>query len=316
MNVEFQELYRKYLEIYWDGDINNALKLDYNAREAHQEVIDRDFEHEHYMAFYSFATERSIGFSGKVYKIFHFDEDDSRTVILEQVYIVKEGTNELTFEFAGRVAYPAGVPIPCQPGGTYSFHGRIGSASMEWDLFYAGTPGGAMHSGLKERVPFLVLNIVLEDATCVSSSEAEYTGRTFGLPGGERFLWSQSASDRKILEAPVYRVDERVSQSVASTSESGGPTSNAAKSGCFVATAAYGSPLAAEVVLLSRYRDEVLLQNKLGALFVSFYYQVSPPLASLIAREEILRAATRSLFLAPLLRLLKRKLSRTNELED
>lgn len=74
---------------------------------------------------------------------------------------------------------------------------------------------------------------------------------------------------------------------------------------CFVATAAYGSPLAPEVVLLSRYRDEVLLSSKLGALFVAFYYRVSPPLASLIARANVLRAVTRSLFLTPLLRLLR-----------
>jgi hypothetical protein len=78
------------------------------------------------------------------------------------------------------------------------------------------------------------------------------------------------------------------------------------KGGCFIATAAYGSSLSTEVVLLSRFRDEVLLPSKLGALFVTFYYKVSPPLASLIARAEFLRAATRGLFLAPLLRSLKR----------
>jgi hypothetical protein len=77
------------------------------------------------------------------------------------------------------------------------------------------------------------------------------------------------------------------------------------KGGCFVATAAYGSSLATEVVLLSRFRDEVLLPSKLGALFVAFYYRISPPLAWLIARAEFLRPVTRSLFLAPLLRLLK-----------
>lgn len=74
---------------------------------------------------------------------------------------------------------------------------------------------------------------------------------------------------------------------------------------CFVATAAYGSPLAPEVILLSRFRDDVLLNLVLGRAFVSCYYRVSPPLASLIARVDCLRAVTRHLLLAPILRMLK-----------
>ncbi len=77
------------------------------------------------------------------------------------------------------------------------------------------------------------------------------------------------------------------------------------KFGCFIATAAYGSPLASEVIFLSRFRDDVLLNSKLGALFVSFYYRSSPPLAMLIAKADFLRAATRTFFLAPILHLLK-----------
>jgi hypothetical protein len=77
------------------------------------------------------------------------------------------------------------------------------------------------------------------------------------------------------------------------------------KSGCFVATATYGSPLAAEVIFLSRFRDEILLEFKPGQLFVTLYYRISPPLASLIAKSNFLRAGTRTLFLTPILRLIK-----------
>jgi len=304
MNVEFPELYSKYLEIYWDGDINNALKLDYDAREAHQKALEYDIDTP--QNFYSFATERSMGFAGKVYEIFHFKDDGSRTVKLENVFIVDEGTNVLRFEFEGKVDYPAGAQIPCEVGGTYSFYGRIGYARLEWDLFYAGTVGGALHSGLRERVPFLALTINLKDASCVRSSETEYSGRSFGLSGGERFLWRKSASDRELLDRPIYRDGGTVrAQAHQSTGVVSGATSGAAKGGCFIATAAYGSPLAAEVVLLSRYRDEVMLSSKLGTLFVKAYYRASPPLAVLITRAEVLRIVTRGLLIAPLVKLLK-----------
>ena len=69
---------------------------------------------------------------------------------------------------------------------------------------------------------------------------------------------------------------------------------------CFIATAAYGSPLAAEVEHLRRFRDRVLRTSVLGELVVETYYTFSPAAAGVIRESELLRATAREL-LVPLL---------------
>jgi hypothetical protein len=65
--------------------------------------------------------------------------------------------------------------------------------------------------------------------------------------------------------------------------------------GCFLATAAYGTPLAKEIDVLRMVRDRVLLRSPLGSLLVASYYALSPPLANVIASDERLRAGARAL---------------------
>ncbi|MGO2242672.1 MAG: CFI-box-CTERM domain-containing protein [Halomonas sp.] len=63
---------------------------------------------------------------------------------------------------------------------------------------------------------------------------------------------------------------------------------------CVVATAAFGSPLASEVNTLRAWRDKALRKSVLGKLFIATYYIVSPPLARLVRRSNILRAIVRA----------------------
>jgi hypothetical protein len=72
---------------------------------------------------------------------------------------------------------------------------------------------------------------------------------------------------------------------------------------CFVATAAYGSPLDARIGVLRRFRDRHLMTNGVGRALVSAYYDVGPAAAAWIAEDEDRRSAARAL-LSPIVAIL------------
>jgi hypothetical protein len=77
------------------------------------------------------------------------------------------------------------------------------------------------------------------------------------------------------------------------------------KSGCFVATAAFGDYDAPEVVFLRTFRDESLSGSALGRSLIQAYGTLSPPLAAVIEKSELLRGVVREIFLQPIIFLLR-----------
>jgi uncharacterized repeat protein (TIGR02543 family) len=65
------------------------------------------------------------------------------------------------------------------------------------------------------------------------------------------------------------------------------------KGGCFIATAAYGSPLHSHVNILRDFRDKYLIPTKVGRALVNLYYKYSPSVADLIAKHKALKFVIR-----------------------
>ncbi|MGB3458880.1 MAG: NosD domain-containing protein, partial [Halobacteriota archaeon] len=75
---------------------------------------------------------------------------------------------------------------------------------------------------------------------------------------------------------------------------------------CFIATAAYGTPLHEDINVLRKFRDEYMMPNPAGQAMVKIYYTTSPPIADLIRANEGLRTAVRDGLVKPLVEVTRR----------
>ncbi len=76
------------------------------------------------------------------------------------------------------------------------------------------------------------------------------------------------------------------------------------KSGCFIATACYGSPDQSQVLVLRAFRDDVLLNSGWGKRFVWAYYRLSPRVAVWLTARPIWRSIFRRFLMDPVVGLL------------
>ncbi len=77
----------------------------------------------------------------------------------------------------------------------------------------------------------------------------------------------------------------------------GGTCEPCGGTGCYIATAAFGTELEDKTDVLRSFRDEYLLNNAVGKAFVTAYYKYGPPLADYIAERDWLRSLVRILLL-------------------
>jgi len=110
--------------------------------------------------------------------------------------------------------------------------------------------------------------------------------------GYEFSSWSGDASGTTNPITITMDLDKSITANFTAISTGdGGDTGGGG--GCFIATAAYGSPLHSYVRILRDFRDRYLMPSKFGRVLVDIYYKYSPSVADFIMKHKVLKAAVR-----------------------
>jgi hypothetical protein len=151
------------------------------------------------------------------------------------------------------------------------------------------------------------LTITITGASGIAATVFRKTGGTItefpvsGLNGANITIPGFSASTEVVLLlANITDLDDQSANFSTDGTLQPLPATTGGGGGCFIATAAYGSYLHPRVRALRDFRDDHLLTNAPGRLFVAAYYRLSPPLADFISRHYTLRMLAR-LFLTPII---------------
>jgi hypothetical protein len=128
--------------------------------------------------------------------------------------------------------------------------------------------------------------------SAAASTDSTFTGWSGACTGTGTCTVAMSRA-RSVTATFASSTATPTSTSSAQAASSAGDGGGGGGGGCFIATAAFGSPMAPQVQLLREVRDTYLLTNGPGRAAVQAYYAVSPPIADVISRSEALRAAVR-----------------------
>ena len=172
------------------------------------------------------------------------------------------------------ICFPGPVPAPAK------------DVLIAWEAMEGAAAGYKVYWGQSSRH---------YEHSADAGTSTEYIIR--GLQDGTTYYFTTTAYDAEHNESEFSQ--EAVVPPSISYSGYSGPAG-----GCFIATAVYGSELAPEVQALRDFRDERLMTNAVGRLFVNAYYRVSPPLADFIRDSAFLRTLTRWI-LSPLVYAIK-----------
>jgi hypothetical protein len=139
-------------------------------------------------------------------------------------------------------------------------------------------------------------DVLMLDSSDVSS-KGGLTAKSYQITGleiGTQYYVAAAAEDDYGNVSPITEVLDATPEAVDDFWEHYKKSGGQEEGGyCFVATAAYGSPMAPSVRVLQRFRDQALLGNAWGRKLTDLYYTVGPDLARMVKANAVARLAAR-----------------------
>ena len=212
-----------------------------------------------------------------------------------------------------------GVDVKTSLDGKVATEGRINAnTSLDKDRDLPSPPSGLTASATSTSQINLTWVDESDNETGFIIERKTESGGTYAqVDDLDQIAEAESASDTGLSETTTYYYKIKATNATgdsiwtaeasAKTLSSSSSTSSASSAGssgssfewsdlepsCFIATAAFGSPMEKHVTILKHFRDCYLMTNKMGRAFVLFYYEHSPELAEYVSRHESLRAVVR-----------------------
>lgn len=176
------------------------------------------------------------------------------------------------------------------PGAT-SYKVYYGIASTAENTVDAGSATTATLAGLTNGQTYRIAVSAVSQAAyylAVTAYDANTGGRTVGVAHESAYSSEKSVAVGAASESSL-------SNEVAGMPEPINAFPNLPNTGCFIATAAYGSPENDAVVVLRAFRDRYLETNAVGRAFVRWYYAASPAAAGFLNDHPSLKPLVRGL---------------------
>jgi hypothetical protein len=205
------------------------------------------------------------------------------------VDLVAEAAESYRFdEWTGDVGTIADVNSPSTTitmNGDYSITAEFEEIPPQYDLITSSAGGGSITTPGEGTYTYDEGTVVHLVAEVVDGYQfVNWTGDVGTIADADNAITTITMNDS-------YEINANFEDNSPSPPPSGG---------CFVATAAYGTPTAEQLDVLREFRDVVLLESTVGSQFVALYYQLSPPIADFISESSFLRTLVRELLVDPI----------------